>query len=336
MNNQVYSRYLYQILMEFGSVSIPSLGTFTLEYKDASFRNNKTLLSPPSTQVSFTRDDQAAADLLHLLRESGMNADDASKLQQSLINDYNAATLAQVPFAFDGFGTVINNTFLPTENHFFNRYHGLREISIKPVSTTVTHDEEYLYRLQSASKSTDKSGLNSYIWPLLIGFVVSLIILAWVFSAKEGNKPQLTKEPEVIVESEMEDIDTLETSMLITDDTLAGQEGKLQNSELRPAISEPIVDKKVQERSDAKPQVSAPSYQGNECVVIVGAFKNTNNANKLLKSITAKGYKTYTSEHDGFKRVGVSYDCSTPDPDAFKAKVKKVFHKDAWYLHDTL
>ena len=50
-SNQVYSRYLYQMIMEFGSVSVRSLATFALQFTDAAFKNEKTLPTPENVVI---------------------------------------------------------------------------------------------------------------------------------------------------------------------------------------------------------------------------------------------------------------------------------------------
>ncbi len=91
MQNQVYSRYVYQMLMSYGRVAIPSLGTFTLHPLTATFNNDRSKLSPPATQISFNS--LVVEDVLfeRQLIDAGMSAVDAKQMQASLINDYNTA-----------------------------------------------------------------------------------------------------------------------------------------------------------------------------------------------------------------------------------------------------
>jgi len=333
MSNQVYSRYLYQMLMEFGSVSVPSLGTFALQYTEATFKNNKTLISPPSSKVVFTKDDLSAPTLKARLSESGMSVEDAALTEQLLVSDYLLTFKNNTPFELDGFGTVINNVFLTRENKYFNRYYGLNDIAIQSVAAPITHHEDYLYRLNPQSKNVSNSGLKNFLWPLLIGLFVSVFILAWFFSEKNTTSNIDTAIVAEKVEEPIEEITPiLDDTLMVEDD----DEADINNDTTDQVESDKSAE--TPRKSEANPgnETKSVEYSGNSCVVIVGSFKDSANANKLLKSIAAKGYKTYTAQYNGMKRVGVTYDCQTNEPDAFKSKVKKVFNKDAWYLHDTL
>ena len=83
-------------------------------------------------------------------------------------------------------------------------------------------------------------------------------------------------------------------------------------------------------------QITEKSNSLKTCVVVIGAFKQQSNADRMIKRISAQGYNTYREYKNGMNRVGISYDCEHSDPDTFRAKVKKQFNKDAWHLHDTL
>jgi hypothetical protein len=315
--------------MEFGSVSVPSLGTFALQYADAAFKNEKTLLTPPSSKITFTKDDTVAGPLQDLLTESGMQESDAQMVQSLLVTEYQKTLERQHPFELDGFGTVVNHVFLPKDNKFFDKYNGLNEIAIKPVPLPVTHDEDYLYRLKTNQKIENESSFKQYLWPLLIGIFVASFILMWFMSDKEPiEKKESISEVVQIVPYE----DNIISDTLISVDTIV----KIikEEEDTIPSTNQQKLEPTI--KSSVKPSVTIHKNANNTCVVIVGAFKDSANANKLLKSIAARGYKTYTAQHDGLKRVGVSYDCTTLNPDDFKSKVKKMFNKDAWHLHDTL
>lgn len=322
------------MLMEFGSVSVPSLGTFTLQYTEATFKNNKTLISPPSSKVVFTKDELSAPTLKARLSESGMSVEDASLTEQLLVSDYLMTFKNNTPFELDGFGTVINSVFLTREIKYFNRYYGLSDIAIQSVAAPITHNEDYLYRLNLQSKNVSNAGLKNFLWPLLIGLFVSVFILAWFFSEKNTTSNIDTA---IVAEKIEEPIAKITP---IIDDTLMvedNDEADINNDTTDQLETAKIAETtRKLEANPGKNETKSVEYSGNSCVVIVGSFKDSANANKLLKSITAKGYKTYTAQYNGLKRVGVTYDCQTSDPDSFKSKVKKVFNKDAWYLHDTL
>lgn len=339
MSNQVYSRYLYQMLMEFGSVSVPSLGTFALNYSEAAFQKDKVILIPPYSTVIFEKDAESATPLKDLLFEAGMESADADAIQESLIQDYRIAQSCEKPFELDNFGTIVNRSFIEKDLSYFNRYAGLNSISVKAVPLPIRHDEDYLFRLSTPQKTQEVSSFKSYLWPSLIGLFVLAIILLWLLSAKKPTSviTNTVEEPTTILPNSNESIITDTIVSIMDMDTMESkwQEKNITN---QPDTSKNSTNKDGKSgKSKSSEEIKEHDYESNNsCIVIVGAFKDTANANKLLKSIASRGYKTFSSNYNGLRRVGVTYDCTTTNPETFKIQIRKVFNKDAWHLHDTL
>jgi len=88
MQNQVYSRYIYQMLMEYGRVFIPSVGTFILDYAEASLDRSLKIISPPSSSLNFTSDADENYKISDLLIEAGMPQQHATLLENLIVQDY--------------------------------------------------------------------------------------------------------------------------------------------------------------------------------------------------------------------------------------------------------
>lgn len=331
MRNQVYSRYLYQMLMEFGKVSVPTLGTFALQYTEASFKNNKSILSAPSTKVVFTKEVTPNCYLSDLLLESGMQEDDSKLVQNLLVQDYSQTEENLIPFELDGFGTFVNNIFLPKDGKFYDKYLGLGELSVKALPTgfkKVIHDDEYTYRLNTPFKTEKSSFLDQYLLPILSGLLVLAFILWWLLTPKTSITTPANNDHMPVVN------DTVAYEEIITDADISYVDSTNQITDSLVSTTESVI---VESKEVPKPAKKGQEvHKSKHCVVIVGAFKDSANADKLIKNITAKGYKTYSSHHQGLRRVGISYDCTKIESENFKIEIKKKFNKDAWHLHDTL
>lgn len=323
------------MLMEFGKVSVPSIGTFTLQYTEAAFKNNKSVLSPPSTTLLFSKEEDHQNDFATLLGESGMGQSDAMMLQDLVVKDYNDAVASQLPFEFDRLGTLVDKVFLTKDDSFFNRYHGLGDIDVHPVPLRfekINHDEDFLYRLNAPVKPQAANNFREYFWPVLAGLFVLAFILMWLFTNK-SEQTMLPTEIAPVTEPLVQEI-IADTATTVTMDTVLTEKEIVDNIGGDTTQNNKIpVGKSNTGIQNNKP---IQAFAGSTCVVIVGAFKNPANARKLQKKIEKSGYETYTAEHNGFKRVGIAYKCSNNDPDVFKNKVKKLYNKNAWYLHDTI
>ena len=332
MRNQVYSGYFYQMLMEYGKVSIPSLGTFSLDHTNAAFSDDRKLLHPPVTGVYFTPEQDDRFQFSGLLTEKGMRADDAQSIQKQMADDYLTAQNQNSPFEISTFGTLVNRIFLPKDNNVFNKYWGLQPVvaTVAPKKAEhVVHDDNYLFNLQNSYATTsDVSSSQGLLWPSLIALGTILIILCWFFCPK--SIPSASSSAQTVIPQES-------VTTIVTDTITASTESVItKDSTSTETMSRDSIGAQILDDNSALPKVSTKSKSAGECVVIVGAFKNKANANKMVRLIKAKGYHSYQQSHEGLQRVGISYNCASTDPDAFKTKVRTIFNKDAWHLQDTI
>ncbi len=335
MQNQVYSRYVYQMLMLYGRVAVPSLGTLTLHPVTASFNNDRSKLYPPATQISFDSQVIDQVLLVHQLTDAGMKADDATLLQSMLVADYKASFSQNQNFELSGLGTFYPDGFVEQTDGVFNRYQGLEGIDVAALPTYLKRNSDFVKVadapiLQALPKTTLSP---KYIWPILLALLTMIVIIGWFLSG-DGNVAY----SDVVEEGKKTEIS--HTTVLNDDSLLTEIDAILEKSEVTPNIKDTstvIVEKTdAPAEIDSKGKINQPIPSLKTCIVIVGAFKNENNANKLIKRINSKGYKTYTQMHNGLKRVGISYDCVAKNPDLFKSNIQKQFNKDAWHLHDTI
>lgn len=335
MQNQVYSRYVYQMLMSYGRVAIPCVGTFILHPLTATFNNDRSKLSPPASQISFNN--LVVEDVLfeRQLIDAGMSAVDAKQMQASLVNDFDTAWRQNQRFELGSFGTLAPEGFIEKSVGTFNRYHGLEPISVTALPT-------YLKRNGDFTKVTDapiilssqtSTSTNNYLWPILLALVTLAVILARFLSSDTSEIAETIVQEEV--ESEIAHTSALNDDSLLTEiDSIL--ESKEAPKVIKDSVNQYLTKPVVPEIKEAETKSTQAIGNMKSCIVIVGAFKNTNNADKLIKRIRAKGLKTYSQMHNGLKRVGISYDCIAKNPDLFKTSVQKQFNKDAWHLHDTI
>jgi len=338
MQNQVYSRYIYQMLMEYGRVFIPSVGTFVLDYTEATLDRSLQILTPPSSSLNFTTASDENFKISDLLFESGMSQEHAQLVENHIVQDYSASKEKQIPFELDGLGTLINRVFVEKETGIFNRYYGLKEVSAVPVATKISqviHDKDYLFNLTKGYQTKEKSTSNRFLWPILLAVITIFVIGLWFLSDRSSVSEHkvATNEMEEPFTEPIISHDSFETEIdqnSFQTDTALFQENDLMESEENAAASD-NKSKSIIDQSSVKSEKIGPS-----CVIIVGAFKKAANANRMIKRITAKGYIAYSGTHNGLKRVGITYDCSTIDPVVFKVKVREQFSRYAWHLHDTI
>lgn len=338
MQNQVYSRYIYQMLMEYGRVFIPSVGTFILDYAEASLDRSLKIISPPSSSLNFTSDADENYKISDLLIEAGMPQQHATLLENLIVQDYAISKDKQIPFELHGLGTLINRVFIEKEAGIFNRYFGLKEVSAVPVqlkTAQVIHDKDYLFNLTKGYQTKERSSFNSFLWPILVSVITIFVILLWFLSDrstasanKESGSEIKNPTGEQIIASDSFETD-IDKITFQTDTALFPEKDFVEPDGNTNQINNKSESGQGQSMTKGEPI-------GPSCVIIVGAFRHSSNANRMLKRLSANGYITYSGTHNGLQRVGITYDCSTIDPILFKAKVREQFNKQAWHLHDTI
>jgi hypothetical protein len=315
-------------------VNVPGLGLFALDQHTANYTDNKLKLSPPFSRIQFHTFEDSDFNISKLLIRAGLNREMALGIEKFYETKALHAKESNTPFELEGLGKVISTTFLPENEALFNVFEGLEPISLSPLPSgvkNIIHDEAYLYELQkSQSYREEPSFLSQYLWPMTIGLVALIVILFWLFSPKtlqlKENLNQKTDIPKLDV------IDSLlaEDTIITDNDFTKSDSSTLVASDLKKNLQNPTTEKPLDE---SKP---IGKVQVDQCVIIVGAFKNATYAKRMEKSISKKGYQVYSSEHQGLKRVGVRFDCKETSPDDFKAKIRTQFNREAWSLSDTI
>lgn len=342
MQNQVYARYLYQMLMKSGKVSLPSLGSFLLDYHESKFAQHKTTLLPPSTEITFSPSFFPESAFRNLLVESGMLETDATHLEALLIDDYVAAQNAGIPFDLGGLGSIVNGQFIPSNPDYFNKYYGLSEIKIAPKVSdvkSIKHDEDYLYRLKTTNTADKSSSFKDLLLPAIIGLITLFVILFWMLNSDDEPQKVLTQNESsiAVVDSTIDQTQKNIADSLRIERELAKMDSLALVEEMKKEEPLTAVEPKVEQAVEIKEKISEPKTDSDQpCVIVVGAFKNAGNVKLMKKKIAAKGYKSFSSSFNGLTRVGVVYNCNQTDPEKFKSKVQKIFNADAWNLHDTI
>lgn len=319
------------MLMEYGKVFIPDVGLFSLDYRGAAFQQYMTILHPPSTRVLFDVDAIEPPTFADLLIKFGMESGLALHTQTTLVSDYKMAVQQGSAFELRHFGKIQDGTFTPNDEETFNLYRGLKEITVSPVPARadgIKHEESFLSdisRHRAAHKSKQK---DSYLLPWLVILTVLVFIGYWFWKSNstQVDSPVVDKTQVVTI------IDTLSTEDTITDIdmTIPPPPPPEEISKPEEPTAPAIADKSAQTLT-TNTQTHPLS---DECVIIVGSFKNHKNASKLQKMISKKGYQAYVADYNGFRRIGVKFDCKNQDPEVFKLEIRQKINKDAWLLDE--
>ncbi len=332
------------MLMEHSRVAVPEMGTFILQFDQAFFGNDHKSLHPPRSKIYFSPSVDSDFILSSLLTDDGMDKSDAYLVESLLIKDYLASVSQQKPFEFNGLGTLVNNLFIPKNEEYFNRYSGLKEISAKIVQKgIIKHNETFQYYLKQPITKIHNAEFYSLLWPILIAIITILSILFWVIS--RSNETYTTHEVINSI-SKVAGKSSVESIYQKIDSNISNQKQSENKIDSETLITEEVKDlpshSKKPNRPDA-PIINQSEFIENskadeikKCIIIIGAFSDIKNADKLAVEASSKGYEVFRQNANGMNRVGIRYNCEKKNTEMFRSKIREIFNEKAWYLHDTL
>ena len=314
--------WMYQLLMEYGSLSIPSLGTFTLVQHGSARNGSATHIKPPYTEVAFQSQVDDRYSLSLLLTEYGvMNLPEARKEEMQLVDAYLEHKANGIPFKIEGFGEMNGDTFIPLNKEWFNRYTGLKNVTlpsvVKPVLASENPD------IPNFEKQTQPSTLINTFWYWIFAAII-LVFTVLVFIQNTRILHDHTK---------LEQLERQRALRAQERDSLK----KLRMDSIRGGIRNRIGLIDAPKRVDI-PQLAGQALEKQatgaitECVIIVGTFKNDRNVSEMKDRIQAMGYKAFISEIQELTRVGVAFDCGTVSPDTFLQQIRNKIQPNAWLL----
>jgi hypothetical protein len=352
MHKQSYSKLLHQILIDTGKVSIDGIGTFLLQRQTSKFSGSKDYIFPPSTSVHYDKSIDQSYKFSLLLTEIGMPISLANMLETEIQMDYKNAVQSNKSLEVENFGSLDANEFKVFNNGIFNKFNGLSEVESKILPPDIAR--EYVHQTKMAHEPTIIKTINEYkpsIWdmfiPAFIAFSMLFVVFVWYKNAqlitteKVSTIEYAAKPKRLQQESVSSDIHSQIDSILLdkkADSDLTNIEKSKPFQKSTTTINNPtaIPLKKEIERKNVAENSNTLTSTGDDCVIIVGSFKNHVYANRLIKKIETQGYKSYTSNVEGMQRVGVSYQCSMLNSDSFKNEIKLTFEDKAWQLKDSL
>lgn len=315
--------WMYQLLMEYGKLSIPAVGTFTLEQKSSARNGSATNLKPPYTEVGYSAEVNDDYSFALLLTEYGiMGRDEARQEEKKLSDAYLEQKSINAPFIIRGFGEIQGDSFIPSDRELFNRYTGLHKVTLPLVAKPEVPPAEQVAEVIPPASEQD-SGIPSYWLWLLAALILAFFAMVFVQSTMMLTKNnKLEQQVRKATPKRDRDSDLINKAL---PETPAGSDYKDQGQD-------------AVEQSTGTPEglikfVKSKSSAGkSSCVIVVGTYKNGKNIEEMKSRVESLGYQAYVGKTADMTRVGVSFDCASVSPDSFLQQVRLRLQPDAWLL----
>ncbi|MBK9254671.1 MAG: SPOR domain-containing protein [Saprospiraceae bacterium] len=318
------------LLGRFGAVSVPGLGTFRKVTESAFFSSHRDFLYPPFQKILFDDSYDHHYDLNQLYQRSGYRQDISGGIDSININHILSIINSEGFCELSGVGKLIleNNVvqFLPDVNFANGDYWGLEKVETTPVPLNHPRNKSVQAGTPSVFTSPIRKGegisiqLRDMILPLTAIFFTLLLLSLRYMSCNSNENLHSENETNSSIKS------------------LQVEEGDLIDNETK--IIDPIGSDTASEANKVDASGLVPEKQNNnqtgECIIIVGAFSNDGNAQKMLQKVEKAGYVPFSQENNGLTRVGMTFECNESDLTDSMISMRKKFTRDAWYLKPSI
>ncbi len=365
--------YIRQVLREQRMVHIPGIGTFSLNQTSAKFNDDKTVISPPTLNISFENTISEDDCLLKYILDTGILTEAKAKKKIERFTQSAFNKLLNVDsFLIEGIGTITKKEgqdkveFEPNVRDLTREFNDLIPLHLTPISR-ITEQSTLVQDADVKPQVEESSSFLLRILLLSLLFIALWFIGVYVYNSysnePEDNKTEIlglndlekegaiAKSNEKELEQKYEEIDELIDPLYTKegkqDDDTKEEEEEVNTDIITPKeeltnIETPIeaLEAKSVEVVE-KDEVSINKYadlipKSGECIIIVGSFIKSLNAIKMVSLLERKGYEVYQSEHKGFKRVGLRYECANENLETYLQNIRKKISKRAWYLDPNL
>lgn len=337
----MYELFLHNLalfLVDYRQVSIGGVGTFTVVQSPAIIEHGPNIIKPPQLRLDFTRNEIEDSDFVYLCERNGYSKAEAQSLLTSFIEPYNDALLSGKAFNLGDFGVFVGQIFLPAENYILNTNKDLPNYKLKPspkISESIKHADTFIDSMGYIHHKVKPSPLKGLLWPLFLAIICSIAVILWFFKDKQqvvDSPSKLEMQYDSVYDS-VDEVDEVQFTDDVDEFIEKHLESEGQNIE---STQNEVLSEKMRDVSEPSIKSASNNHHENNCVIIVGVFKNELYTKKMKSKVEKSGYKVFVQEYNGMNRVGLYYDCKKTKDESFTSKIRQQFDQNAWYLHDTL
>lgn len=318
---------LAELLFRHPSVTIPGFGTFLRSYQEAQIQSVHRQALPPSAQVHFDEGQQADDGLLQdeLCQQHGMEAEAARAHIRAFAEATKAALARRESVLIPRMGRLFLDfeqrcRFSPEnlENLNIDAY-GLPPVSLPaPLARKKTPAPEPNKMPESAPVAKESS-LQAWLqssmpWVLLLSLAILAITVHFV-----------TREPGYKLFSFQDQIKETPPERTNTRPMLAEPDEDAEQENLPPEFPD------EEEELDTEAPTMAPGTKMG--IIIIGSFKDEDNAKKLIQDLFRDGYEAYSDQKGNATRVGIQFGYSErSELQRYLREIRDKYNSKAWVM----
>lgn len=326
------SKDIVTVLMKEGQVSLPALGTFSLQTAAANITLIDNQATPPSAKAEFNPN--LTMDDGRLFRHLTLNRGYGEELAFEKIGQLEASiteALAEGKMVhLTGLGRVFRDhsgelRFNAGDENLSRDHFGLPNIPITPIlRQEKVADPTPLNRSARTPRTTSTNPewltaawlwIQRQIWYIAGATIILFLLGLWYIQQREASPTVATTDPP--------------TSILPRERTNVSPPPPAEPSTPAPAATTPST-------TTTPPAVNTPPpppASGQTARIAVGRYGRQANVDKMVRRISEAGYTPYTQIENGLTRVGIQYEYSSDaELDRALAGIRRRFTQDAFVM----
>ncbi len=307
------SNYITDLLYRYDCVILPKFGAFISKRIPAKLDSSQQVIVPPSKQIMFNEQITNNDGLLtnYIAVKEHINFEAANEVLENFIDDLRKEIAEHTYFNFPKIGNFSMNKegkllFVPnTERNYLKEAFGLSNVAAIEINRPPVKEVESAASLVSEDRENNSEKTTIPFGKYAASFALLLGIGGYVFwNQYKTNEAELYTETSRLVQEHIQ-----EASFAID----------IQNP--LPSITLNV--------TDALPEKNEKFFH-----IIAGAFREEENADKLIRRLTRKGFAPAYLGTNKFGLHQVAYKSFTNKLEAvrFLAKIKREQNKSAWIL----
>ncbi len=335
--SQTLKLYIPKVLSENKVVLLRGIGTLRINYRPAEIDETTQTLIAPKEEIYFVPANESRLDpVLTKIVEviARVDEEEAQTLVRNFMDELRDELRGNGFLTFPNIGWIKQDNwgslfFEPAAEYIaINRFFGLRQVTL-PEALTTSEQEVFDDLRKTAGERVEGAELQprearSRSWGFIIGALLLLItFLAFQFFTR-SNAPE--DEAPVDVEEVITNIkeDRAERTLNM---------GAIEGDSATPPIKKKVVGPNFLPGEPENASVQTVQPVITECIIIVGAFAQSSNVERMIDRIEATTYDPVTIKGVRLTKVGLKFDCSDSEQEAAVLRwAKREFDKHAWVL----
>jgi len=329
------------ILIEHKVLILPTIGKFTLVPMPATIDSNEGVIHPSFYKIQFEQIERypsysrEIADYLYL--RMGLEKDSAIEYAKEITSFLNEKKEQSAIVPLNGLGRIFTTkagkvNFMPEDLEILKRESILRpnflleKAKDSPLEKTPLVPQTIEPPTTSIPLAEKKKKKLPW-WPLLL--VLLLPLLWWLLPSEESSGRRYSVSKDASAEDRI-NVKPLEQDLILKGDS-SFQAEQAYSYDIDNRDEEQLLS--IDEKNGALPPLNK-SMQEKRCTLIVGAFRNPNNIEKIKKQLLPFPGEIVELTMGDLIRVGMIFSCDPIILDVQLTQIRKEIQPNAWILEN--